>query len=99
MILLAEKGLKEIEDKAKKTQDRGFKLTKGLHTDSQTSGQGKTLIRIDVMKENFSKFLDNLSGVTSNSQNRVAEFQTLSRCIHVATEELPNHLNVVKELA
>ena len=60
MILLAEKGLKETEDKAKKTQDRGFELMKGLHTDSQTSGQGKALIGIDVMKDNFSKFLDNL---------------------------------------
>ena len=73
MILLAKKGLKETKDKAKKTQDRGFKLMKGLHTDSQTSGQGKALIRIDVIKENFSKFYDNLSSVTSSSQNRVTE--------------------------
>ena len=50
------------------------------------------------MKEN-SKFLDSLSNVSSNSQNRVAKLQTLSGCIHVATEELPNQLNVVKELA
>ena len=99
MIQLAKKGLKEIEDKEKKTQDRGFELMKGLHTDSQTSGQGKALIRIDVMKDNFSKFLDNLSGVTSSSQNRVVELQTLSGCIHVVVEEFPNQLNVVKELA
>ena len=72
---------------------------KGLHTDSQTSGQGKALIGIDVMKEYFSKFLDNLPSVTSSSQNRVAELQTLSGCIHVAMEELPNQLNVVKDLA
>ena len=99
MIPLAEKGLKEIEDKAKKTQDRGFELMKGLHTDSQTSGQGKALIRIGVMKDNFSKFLDNLSSVTSNSQNRVAKLETLSGCIRVAVEELSNQLNDVKELA
>ena len=99
MILLAEKGLKEIEDKAKKTQDRGFELMKGLHSNSQTSGQGKALIQIDVMKESFSKFLDNLFGVTSSSQNKVAELQKLSGCIHVAMEEIENKLNVVKELA
>ena len=34
MILSVEKGLKEIEDKVKKTQDRGFKLIKRLHIDS-----------------------------------------------------------------
>ena len=73
MNQLAKKGLREIEDKAKKTQDKGFELMKGLHTDSQTSGQGKALIRVDVMKGNFSKFLDNLSRVTSSSQNRVVE--------------------------
>ena len=99
MIMLVEKGLKEIEDKEKKTQDRGLELMKGLHTNSQTSGQGKALIRIDVMKDNFSKFLDNLSGVTYSSQNRIVELQTLSGCIHMAMEELPNQLNVVKELA
>ena len=46
---------------------------KGLHTDSQTNGQGKDLIGIDVMKSNFSTFLEDLSGVTSSSQNRVED--------------------------
>ena len=87
---ITKKGLKETKDKEKKTQDRGFKLMKGLHNDSQTSGQGKALIGIDVMKGNFSTFLDNLSRVTSNSQNRVVELQTPNRCIHEAAEELPN---------
>lgn len=72
---------------------------KGLHTDSQTSGQGKELIRIDVMKENLSKFFDNFSGVTSSCQKKVAQLETLSGCIHVAMEELPNQLNAMKELA
>ena len=99
MILLVEKGLKEIEDKEKKTQDKGFEVTKGLHTNSQTSGQGKALIRINVMKENLSKFLDSLSSVSSSNQNRVVELQKISRCIYVAIEKLPNQLNAVKELA
>ena len=99
MILLVEKGHKEIEDKVKKTQDKGFELMKGLYIYSQTSGQGKALIGINVMKENFSKFLDSLIDVSSNNQNRVAELQKLCGCIHVAIEELPNELNAMKELA
>ena len=83
----------------KKTQDRAFKLMRGLHTDSQTSGQGKSFIEVEVMKNNFSTYLSNLSGMTSCSQNRVVELQTLGGCVHVAMEELPNQLNVVKELA
>ena len=31
MILSIEKGLKEIEDKVKETQNRGFELMRGLH--------------------------------------------------------------------
>ena len=73
MIVLVEKGLKEIEDKVKKTQDRGFELMKGLHIDLKTSGQGKALIGINVMKENFSKFLDSLTNVSSSIQNRVVK--------------------------
>ena len=73
MILLVEKGLKEIEDKAKKTQDRGFEIMKGLHTDSHNSGQGKALIGVNVMKENFSKFLDSLTDVSSSSQRKVTK--------------------------
>ena len=72
---------------------------RGLHTDSQTSGQGKALIGVEVMKNNFSTYLSNLSGMTSSSQNRVVELQTLGGCVHVAMEELPNQLNIVKELA
>ena len=41
-----------------------------LHTNSQTSGQGKALIGIDVIKSNFSTFFDNLPGVTSSSQKK-----------------------------
>ena len=89
MILSVEKGLKEIEDKVKKTQDRGFKLMKGLHMDSQTSGQGKLLIEVNVMKENLSMLLDSLINVSSSNQNRARELHKLSGCIHVAMEELP----------
>ena len=83
----------------KKTEDRGFELMNGLHIDSQTSGQGKALININFMKENFSKFLDSLIDVSSSNQNRAAELQKLSKCIHVAIEELPYQLNSIKELA
>ena len=74
----------------KKTQDRAFKLMQGLHTDSQTSGQGKALIGVEVMKNNFSTYLSNLFGMASSSYNRVVELQRLGGCVHVAMEELPN---------
>ena len=58
MILLAEKGLKESENKVIEAQGRGFKIIRELHTESQASGQGKALIDVNLMKENFSEFLD-----------------------------------------
>lgn len=99
MIQEAEKGLKETEDKVNRNQDRAFELMKGLHSEPQTSGQGKALIKVEVMKNNFSMYLSNLSGMASSSQDRVAELQTLSGCIHVAATELIGQLNSVKELA
>lgn len=98
MIQGAEEGLKEIKDKVKKTQDREFKLMKGLHTTTQTSGQGKALIGIEIMKNNFSMYLSNLVRMVSTSLNRVSEIQTLGGCIHVDVAELTSQLNVVKEL-
>ena len=71
----------------------------GLNIDSHTSSQGKELIGITVMQENFSKFIDSLMEVSSSNQNRVVKLQKLSGCIHVAMEELQDKLNVVKELA
>ena len=50
MIQEAKKGLRETWDKAKKTQDKAFELMRGLHTESQTSGQGKSFINVEVMK-------------------------------------------------
>lgn len=73
MIKEAEEGLKETENKVKRTQDRAFELMKGLHSKPQTSGQGKSLIGVEVMKKNFSVYLSNLSSMAPNSQNRVAE--------------------------
>ena len=99
MILEGEKGLKETEDNIKKTQSRSFELLKNLHSEPQTSGQGEALIKVDVMKNNFSVYLNNLLEVTSSSQDRVAELQTLSGCMYVATTELASQLNFVKELA
>ena len=99
MIQQAEEGLKEIGEKVTKSQDRAFELMQGLHTESQTSGQGKTLIGVEVMKNDFSTYLNNLSRMTSSNQNRVVELQTLGGCIHVGPEELTSQLNEVKELA
>jgi hypothetical protein len=99
MIKEAEEGLKEIENKVKRTQDRAFELMKGLHYEPQTSGQGKALIGIEVMKNNSSVYLSNLSSMASYSQNRVAKLQTLGGCIHVVTEELIGQVNSIKELA
>ena len=71
---------------------------RGLHTESQTSERGKSFIDIEVMKNNFSTYLNNLSRMISSSQNRVTELQTLGRCVHVATKEVTSQLNEVKEL-
>ena len=90
MIQEAEKGLKETWDKAKKIQDRAFELMRGLHTESQTSGQGKSSIDVEVMKNNFSMHLSNLSGMASSSQNKVTELRTLGRCVDMAAKELPS---------
>ena len=73
MIQEAEKGLRETWDKAKKAQDKSFELMRGLHTESQTSGQGKYFINVEVMKNNFSTHLSNLSEMISSSQNRMTE--------------------------
>lgn len=72
---------------------------KGLRIDSQTSGQGKDLIGVEVMKNNFSVYLSNLLGIASSIQNRVTEIHMLSGWVHVAIEELTSRLNLVKELA
>ena len=98
MIQEAEKGLKEIGDKVTKTQVRAFELMRGLHTESQTSGQGKSIINVEVMKNNFSTYLSNLSGIASSSQNRVSELQTLGGCVYVAVEEVTSQQNEAKEL-
>lgn len=57
---------------------------KGLHSDPQTNSQGKSLIGIELMKNNFSMYLSNLSRMASSSHNRVTELQTLGGYIHVA---------------
>ena len=88
MIQEAKKGLKEIEDKIKKTKSRAFELLKDLHSEPQTSGQGKAPIGIEVMKKNFSIYFNNLSRVASSSQDRVVELQALSGFIHIVATEL-----------
>ena len=98
MIQEAEKVLREIGDKVTKTQVRAFELMRGLHTESQTSGQGKSIINIEVMKNNFSTHLSNLSGMVSSSQNRVSELQTLGGCVHVVAEEVTSQQSEAKEL-
>ena len=73
MIQEDERGLRETWDKAKKAQDKSFELMRGLHTESQTSGQGKSFINVEVMKNNFSTHLKNLSWMVSSSQDKVSE--------------------------
>ena len=55
MIQEAEKGLRETWDKEKNAQEKSFELMRGLHTESQTSGQGRSFINVEVMKNNFSR--------------------------------------------
>ena len=98
MMQEVEKGLRETWDKEKKAQDKSFELMRGWHTESQTSGQGKSFINVEVMKNNFSTHLSNLSGMVSSSQNIVSELQTLSRCMYVATKEVTSQQNEAKEL-
>ena len=47
------------------------------------------LIDVNVMKENFSKFLDSLIDVTTGSPSKITELQKLSGQVYVATMELP----------
>ena len=98
MIQEAEKGLRETWDKEKKAQDKSFKLMRGLHTESQTSGQGKSFINVEVMKNNFSMHLSDLSRMISSNQNRVSKLQTLDECMYVAAEEVASQQNEAKEL-
>ena len=50
------------------------------------------------MKNNFSVYLSNLSGMVSSSQNRVSELQTLGGCMYVAAKEVTSQQNKAKEL-
>ena len=98
IIQEAEKGLRETGDKATKAQVRAFELMQGLHTESQTSRHGKSIINVEVMKHNFSMHLSNLSGMVSSSQNRVPKLQTLGGCVYVAAEEVTSQQSKAKEL-
>ena len=57
------------------------------------------LIDVNVMKENFSKFLDSLVDVSVGGPSRIAKLQNLSRHVQVAMGELPKQLNLVRELS
>ena len=72
MILSVEEGLKEMKNKVNEAQNKGFELIRELHIDSQTSGQGKALIDVSVMKEKFIRFLDSLVHVSASSMNIAA---------------------------
>ena len=98
MIQEAEKGLRGIGDKATKAQVRAFELMQGLHTESQTNGQRKCIINVEVIKPNFSMHLSNLSRMVLSIQNRVSKLQTLGGCVYVATEEVASQQNEAKEL-
>ena len=73
MIMVAEEGLKETESKEKKEYDRDYELMRGLHTNSQSSGQEKVIIGVTFMQENFTNYIDELIVMTSSQQDRVFE--------------------------
>ncbi len=81
----------------KKDQDGDYELLRGLHIDSQTSGQGKGIIRVAVMQKNFSSYVDGSMEISFDHLNRVSEFQKLGRCVHMAMEEIHEWLNVIKD--
>ena len=66
MMMAVEEGLKEIEAKVKKDQDREYEILRGLHTYSQTSGKGKRIIGITIMQMNFSNYIDTLTRISSD---------------------------------
>ena len=78
-----------MERKVIEAQGKGFELIRELHTKSQASGSGKVLIHVNVMKDNFSKFLDSLIDVTTGGPSKIAELQKLSGQVYEATTELP----------
>ena len=99
MFIVVDEGLKETEAKVKKDQDRDYELLRGLHMNSQNSGKGKGIIGITVMQTKFSNYIDSLIGISFDHQNRVSKLQKLGGCVHVAMEEIQDHLSVVKYLA
>ena len=77
MISVAEDGLKETMRNFKEEQEKNYEFLKGLHTDSQTSGQGKGVVGVSLMQNNFSSYLDNLIEKSTNYQNKVSDLQQL----------------------
>ena len=53
------------------------------------------LIDVNLMKENFSKFLDNLIDVTIGGPSKITKLQKLSGQVYVATTELPKQLPTI----
>ena len=75
MISVAEEWLKETKINFKEEQDRNYEFIKGLHIDFQTSWQGKGLVGVSFMQNNFSSYLDNLIEKSTNYQNKVLDLQ------------------------
>ena len=61
MITIVKEGLEKSKDKIKEEQERDFTLLRRLHTDSQTSGQRKGLVRIANMSKYFFDYVDRLA--------------------------------------
>lgn len=99
MILAAEEDLKETEIKVKNEQERDYELLRGLHTNSQASGQEKGIVGVVFMQNNFTNYLDSLTEKSSDHQNKVSKLQKLGKCVHVAKEEMQEQLNAIKDLA
>ena len=88
MILVAEEGLKEIEAKFKKDYDKDYELLRGIHIDSQASGQGKGIVGVTIMHDNFSNYLDSLIEKYFDHQNKVSKLQKFGGCVYVVMEEM-----------
>ena len=66
-------------------------------TNSQTNGQGKSLVGITNMQKAFTNYVNGLANESFGQADRVVEIQHLNGCIHVVAKELQEWLDIVKD--